>query len=94
MPLKFSLRVSASVDPAQPFVRNEEMTVRVVETDQPGDVLQESVFGDAARNYRIDGEGEQYITNFKTSKQPTDYTVEIWRADMLLGSFSFATTRK
>ena len=94
MPLKFSLRVSTPEDPAQPFVRSEELTVRVFETDQPDDVLQESVLGDGARDYRIDADGELYITNFKTSKQPTDYTVEIWRGELLIGSFSFATTRK
>jgi PKD repeat protein len=92
MPVKFSLRVAEAVDPAQPFVYNEELTIRIYEEGQAEDVLQESIFGDAARDYRIDSIGELYITNFRTLKaKPTSYIVDIWRRDMLLGSFEFAT---
>jgi hypothetical protein len=96
MPVKFSLRIAAAVDPAQPFVYNEDLTIKIYETGHPGDVFQTSMYGDGARNYRIDEVGEQYITNFKTLKRPKDYTVDIWRhntIDSLVGSFGFRTVK-
>jgi hypothetical protein len=96
MPVKFSLRVAAEVDPAQPFVYNEMLAVRIVDTADPVEPKQTSVFGDGAANYRIDVADEHYITNFRTERTPTDYTVEIWRlsgSDHLVGTFGFATHR-
>jgi len=93
MPVKFSLRVAASVDPTQPFVYNEELTIKVYATDNPSNILQTSTFGVTSRDYRIDIPGEKYITNFKTLRTPKTYMVEIWRKDMLIGSFTFETVK-
>lgn len=95
MPVKFALRVSASVDPSQPFVWNDELTIKIFATSNPSSILQASTFGDTSRDYRIDSLGELYITNFKTSRVPTQYTVEIWRTskDFMVGSFTFETVR-
>lgn len=90
MPVKFSLRVSPDVDPDQPFVYNADLVIRIY---WGGDLLQESIYGDASTDYRIDLQDEQYVTNFKTLKTPGAYTVEVCRGDFLLGSFTFATTR-
>lgn len=35
MPVKFSLRVAASVDPSQPFVYNEELTIKICKKASP-----------------------------------------------------------
>jgi hypothetical protein len=91
MPVKFALRISASVDPNQPFVYNEELTIKIYATANPNEILQESTFGDTARDYRISS--VHYITNFKTLKTPTEYTVEIYRKDFLIGSFTFETVK-
>jgi len=93
MPVKFSLRVAASVDPTQPFVYNEELTIKVFATDKPNTILQTSTFGETSRDYRIDIPGAKYITNFKTLSTPKTYVVEIWRKDMLIGSFQFKTVK-
>jgi len=93
MPVKFSLRVVPAVDPAQPFVLNEELTIKIYEKGHPGTILQTSTYGTTARNYRIDSVGELYITNFQTLKTPTKYVVEIYRKDMLIGSFEFKTIK-
>jgi len=95
MPVKFSLRVAAVVDPAQPFVYNEDLTIKIYATSNPGVILQTSVFGTGSRNYRIDTSGEKYIANFQTSKVPMQYTVEIWRTgkSFLVGSFTFKTVK-
>jgi hypothetical protein len=93
MPVKFALRVAASVDPNQPFVYNEELTIKIYATDNPSNILQTSTFGDTARDYRINIISEQYITNFQTLKTPKTYTVEIWRKNMLIGSFNFKTVK-
>lgn len=92
MPVKFSLRVAAAVDPAQPFVYNDDLTIKIL---GGGNVLQTSVFGLGSRNYRIDTAGEKYITNFQTSKVPMMYTVQIWRTgkNFLVGSFTFRTVK-
>jgi len=66
MPVKFSLRVVEDVDPAQPFVRNEELTIRIYEHNHPERILQTSTYGDSARDYRINSDDEHYITNFRT----------------------------
>jgi len=73
MPVKFSLRVAEAVDPAQPFVYNEELTIIIYEEGYLGNILQESTYGDTARDYRIDSIGELYITNFRTLKTPKTY---------------------
>ena len=94
MPVKFSLRVFETVDPAKPFVWNEELNIVICEKDHPENILQNSTYGDTARDYRIDPEDELYITNFKTiRKKPTTYVVEIYRKDMLIGSFEFSTVK-
>ena len=95
MPLKFTLRLKPEVDPLTPFVYNEDLVILIYETNDPGNILQQSVYGDESSHYRIDTLGEKYITNFKTDKKPTHYTVEIWRqeTEFLVGSFTFETQR-
>jgi hypothetical protein len=97
MPVKFSLRVAASVDPAQPFVYNEDLSIKIltVKIPPPNILEQTSVFGTGSTNYRIDVPTEKYITNFKTSKTPQTYLVEIWRTgkNFLVGSFTFKTVK-
>ena len=89
MPIKFTIRVDPKVDPQTPFVYNEDLTIRITGTD----VSQVSTFGDSSIDYRIDAEGQQYITNFKTSKTKQEYTVEIYRSDFLVSFFTFSTTK-
>jgi hypothetical protein len=91
MPVKFSLRVFENVDPAQPFVFNEELTVLIYEEGHPESILQESTYGDTARDYRIDSIDELYITNFRTMRTPTTYVIEVYRKDLLIGWFTFET---
>ena len=93
MPVKFALRIDAAVDPAQPFVYNEELEIRIY--DASGTILQTSLYGDASTDYRIDTAGELYITNFKTTKQLATYEVEIWRMskNFRVGSFTFETVK-
>lgn len=93
MPVKFALRVAASVDPNEPFVYNEDLTIETYATEDPSNILQTSTFGDTARDYRINTVSELYITNFKTSKTPMQYTVTIYRDTFLISSFEFSTTR-
>lgn len=93
MPVKFSLRVAASVDPNQPFVYNEDLIIQIYDINDPSNILQNSTFGDTARDYRIDIADELYITNFKTSKTPTTYVVEVYRKEMLIGTFEFSTVK-
>jgi len=93
MPVKFALRVAASVDPNQPFVYNEELTIKIYATDKPVNILQTSTLGETARDYRINTLNELYITNFQTLKTPKTYMVEIWRKDMLIGTFQFSTVK-
>ena len=90
MPVKFSLRVVVAVDPAQPFVWNEELTIVISEN---GNILQTSTYGATSRDYRIDPVDKLYITNFRTLKRPTTYVVEIYRKGMLIGSFTFETVK-
>lgn len=70
-----------SVDPAQPFVYNDNLTIKIFATSNPSNILQASTFGNKARDYRIENEGRyittsendaHYITNFKTSKVPME----------------------
>jgi hypothetical protein len=95
MPVKFSLRIAESVDPAMPFVYNEELEIRIYDSAKPGTILQTSVFGEGARTYRIDGIEELYITNFRTKKKPAEYITQIWRTsnNFLVGSFTFETVK-
>ena len=96
MPVKFALRIDAAVDPAQPFVYNQELEIRIYDASAPDTILQTSQYGgDASTDYRIDTAGELYITNFKTSKTPADYVVEIWRMskNFRVGSFTFETVK-
>jgi hypothetical protein len=89
MPVKFSLRVDTSVDPNQPFVYNEELTIKIYAKNDPNTILQTSKYGTTARDYRIDIVSELYITNFQTLKNPATYVVEIYRNEMLIGKFEF-----
>lgn len=93
MPVKFSLRIDEGVDPAQPFVYNEELTIIIYSIDDPTNILQTSTYGDTARDYRINTVDELYITNFKTLKTPTTYVVEIYRKEMLIETFEFSTVK-
>ncbi len=94
MPIKFSLRINNIVDPNQPFVINEDLTIRILEkTDTSTNLLQTSTFGTTSRDYRIDVVSEHYITNFKTLRKPVIYLVEIWREGLLIASFEFITVK-
>ena len=93
MPVKFALRVAAAVDPLQPFVYNEELTIVIYATDKPDEILQESTFGDHSRDYRIDSLQELYITNFRTLRTPKEYVIEVYRKGMLINSFTFETVK-
>jgi len=93
MPIKFSIRVKASVDPAQPFIYNEELTIKVYKIASPSNLLlQTSTFGSGSTNYRIDT-GTLYITNFKTQSTPATYLINIYRKGVLIGSFQFSTVK-
>jgi hypothetical protein len=93
VPVKFSINVDSAVDPATPFVHNEDLVISIYETDSPDVILQEATFGEEARAYRIDDHVGFYITNFKTLRAATEYTVSISRGDFVIGSFGFATVR-
>jgi hypothetical protein len=93
MPIKFSLIVYETVDPAEPFVYNEQLTIKIYQKGYPNKILQTSTYGTGSTNYRIDGAGKLYITNFKTLTTPMTYVVEIYRKGMLIGSFQFSTVR-
>ena len=93
MPVKFALRVAASVDPDQPFVYNQELTIKIYAKDNPSNVLQTSTYGTTSKDYRIIAASELYITNFQTLKTPKTCMVEIWRKDMLIGNFEFKTVK-
>jgi PKD repeat protein len=93
MPVKFALRVAASVDHNQPFVYNEDLTIIIYAKNDPNTILQISTFGDTARDYRINAISELYITNFQTLKTPTTYVVEIYRNEMRIGAFEFETVK-
>lgn len=93
MPIKFSIRVKTSVDPAQPFIYNEELTIKIYKIASPSNLLlQTSTFGSGSTNYRIDT-GTLYITNFRTLSTPANYVVNIYRKGMLIGSFQFSTVK-
>jgi len=97
MPVKFTIRVKASVDPAQPFVYNEDLEIRIYRCDNASctsrTLMQTSRFGTGATDYRIDG--EMYITNFKTTKTPVTYVVEKWRPsnNFMIDRFTFKTVK-
>jgi len=99
MPIKFSLRIAASVDPAQPFVYNEDLEIRIYRCDNTScsskTLMQTSVFGTKSTDYRIDVTAQLYQTNFQTQKTPAQYLVEIWRPsnNFLVGSFAFKTVK-
>lgn len=95
MPVKFSLRVDESADPAMPFVVNEGLEVRIYDSADSETILQTSVYGETFRNYRIDSVDELYITNFKTAKKPAEYVVEVWKQSesLLIASFTFETVK-
>ncbi len=94
MPVKFSLRIAKSVDPAMPFVYNEDLEIRIYDAKAPGTILQRSVFGTGPQTTGLISL-TLYQTNFQTGKTPTTYVVEIWRPtkNFLVGSFTFKTTK-
>jgi len=100
MPVKFSMRLDYETDPSMPFVHNEELEIRIYEISSGDNILmQTSRFGEHSTDYRIDNIKEHYITNFKTSKTPGQYLVEVWRmnigsGDFLIDQFTFETNRK
>jgi len=96
MPVKFSLRIVEAVDPQMPFIYKEDLEIRIYQSSDPDNISQTSLFGDTSVDYRIDKFARHYITNFKTAKIPTEYTVEIWRTskNFLIGSFTFETKKK
>jgi hypothetical protein len=99
MPVKFSLRVARSVDPAQPFVYNEDLEIRIYRCDNTScsskTLMQTSVYGTKSTDYRIDVTAQLYQTNFQTTKIPAQYRVEIWRPinNFMVGSFTFKTVK-
>jgi|GEM_PF-3972067 len=93
IPIKFSLHIAAAVDPIQPFIRNEELTIIIYEKNHPDTILQVSTYGDHSTDYRINSTEKQYITNFKTLKTPKTYVVEIWRIPLRIASFEFQTEK-
>ena len=93
MPIKFSIRIDATVDNEQPFVYNEELIIKIYDIDDLINPKQVSLYGLGSKDYRIDSIGEKYITNFKTSKQPSKYLVMILRAELLIDSFEFETVK-
>jgi N-acetylneuraminic acid mutarotase/predicted phosphodiesterase len=94
MPVKFAIRIAKSVDPAMPFVYNDDLEIRIYKSGAPTQILQRSLFGTGSTDYRIDTVVEKYMTNFKTLTTPATYVVEIWRPtkNFKVGSFTFATT--
>jgi hypothetical protein len=91
MPVRFTLRVMAEIDEAQPFIHNEDLIIKIREAG--GAVLHTAEYGTHATDYRIDLDDQHYITNFRTLRQPAHYTVEVWWSnDVLIGSFEFITT--
>jgi hypothetical protein len=93
IPVKFSLKITAAVDPMQPFVRNEELTIIIYEKNHPETILQISTYGRNSTDYRINSTEEHYITNIKTLKTPKTYVAEIWRVPLLIGSIEFQTVK-
>jgi len=95
MPVKFSIRIAQSVDPATPFVYNEDLEIRIYKSTSPSVILQRSLFGPGDTDYRIDTLTEKYITNFKTLTTPATYVIEIWRPqkNFKVGSFTFKTVK-
>jgi hypothetical protein len=95
MPVKFTLTVARNVDPAMPFVYNEDLEIRIYKSTDPGTILQTSHYGSASTDYRIISDAELYITNFKTLKSPATYVVEILRPsnNFMVGSFTFRTVK-
>lgn len=91
VPVKFSLRVAAAADPAQPFVYTEDLTIKIYATSDPGNILQTSVFGAGAQDYRINTSADEYVTDFNTSEVPMHYTVDVWRGNLRVGGFTFET---
>jgi len=85
MPIKFRIGID---DGSPTFVWNEELTILIKQDDV---VLQTSTHGLTAIDYRIDSEGEHYITNFKTPKVAGEFAVEVWRGEHLIDEFTFST---
>jgi hypothetical protein len=99
IPVKFSIRIAPAVDPAMPFVYNEDLEIRIYRCNNNNcsekTLMQTSTFGTSNTEYRIDIAGRLYITNFGTEKNPAQYLVEIWRPsnNFMVGSFTFRTVK-
>jgi hypothetical protein len=99
MPVKFTLRVVPTVDPAEPFVFNTQLAIKIYQCNNTScsskSLKQVSHYGMGTTDYRIDLANEVYQTNFKTAKSPAQYLVQIWRAtqNFMIGSFSFKTVK-
>ena len=91
VPLKFTLRVDAAVDPSTPFVYREDLNVRVSLVAAPSTTVFLAVFGSTSGDYRIDSSTGTYITNFDTPSTPASYLVEVRRGTFVIGSFSLTT---
>jgi len=91
VPVKFTITMAAAADPSMASVRRTDLAVVIYETAKPGVVLQRATFGVRSRDYRIDDIGRFYITNFRSLRRPTEYTVEVTRAGLVIGSFTFVT---
>jgi hypothetical protein len=91
MPVKFAIKIAEVVDPAMPFVYNEQLEVKI-KNNKTGDISI-CYFGDTSTEYRIDN--AMYISNYKTDKKPAEYKVEIWRMNnnFLIGDFTFETVK-
>jgi hypothetical protein len=95
MPIKFTIKVKPDVINAEPFIYNEDLEIRVYVAGDLSSPLQTSTYGERSSDYRIDLENEMYITNFKTSKTPENYTVQVYRINTgdIVGEFTFNTIR-
>jgi hypothetical protein len=95
MPIKFTIKVNPDIDNSEPFVYNDELEIMVFVASDLSTPLQISTFGERSSDYRIDLDNEIYITNFKTSKTPENYVVQVRRISTgdLIGEFTFYTTR-
>ena len=99
MSIKFSIRIAASIDSAQPFVYNEDLEIRIYGCDNTScsskTLMQTSVYGTKSTDYKIDLTAQLYQTNFQTTKTPSQYLVEIWRPsnNFMVESFTFKTVK-
>lgn len=80
------------MEASQPFVYNDELTIRNYAASQPSMILQASTFGTTSTDYRIDEVASLYIVNFKTQPKPESHMVDVLWNGFLVGSFGFETS--